>query len=105
MGLEELNLCMWRVGFQATHDHRRRSYHGGAQWVWPLRRLTCVDTKMASPYLIAPVIYGLSPHSHAFTNAVLTPASPATSLILQPEIVTWLVRERRGAASVQGDHR
>ena len=36
---------------------------GAAKWVWPLRRLTCIDAKMASPYLIAPVIitnYGWS---------------------------------------------
>jgi quercetin dioxygenase-like cupin family protein len=30
----------------------------GGQRVWPLRHLTCTDAEMASPHLIAPVIYG-----------------------------------------------
>jgi hypothetical protein len=32
------------------------SYYGGGQRGWSLRRLTCIDAKMTSPYLIAPVI-------------------------------------------------
>ena len=36
--------------------HTSGSYYGGGQRVWPLKRLTCTDAKMASPHLIAPVI-------------------------------------------------
>jgi hypothetical protein len=38
---------------------QRLTYYGGGQGVWPLRRLSCGNAKLASPHLIAPVI---SPH-------------------------------------------
>jgi hypothetical protein len=31
-------------------------YYGGGQRVWPLRRLSCTNARIASPHLIAPVI-------------------------------------------------
>ena len=35
---------------------RPATYYEGGQRVWSLRRLTCTNTKIASPHLIAPVI-------------------------------------------------
>jgi hypothetical protein len=37
-------------------------YYGGGQRVWPLKRLSCANMKMASPHLIAPVITPRRPH-------------------------------------------
>jgi hypothetical protein len=39
-------------------------YYGGGQRVWPLRRLSCRNAKLASPHLIAPVITFASTVGH-----------------------------------------
>jgi hypothetical protein len=40
----------------AVHRDHLPSYYGDDQRGWPLGRLTCTDSKMASPHFIAPVI-------------------------------------------------